>query len=101
MGPLRGVGSLQILANWNSKVPGGGSNESFVAFSDPAVSPDGSVAVFIGEGSQTLGVYVAVTGAEGRHSRLCKVADITDIAPGSGGVSFADFPETPSASGGD
>ncbi len=99
--PLRGGSGLQVLANWNSKVPGGGANETFVAFSDPAVSPEGTATVFIGEGSQTLGVYVAVTGAAGGRSRLCKVADITDVAPGSGGVTFSDFPETPSVSGGD
>jgi len=83
-------GSLSVVANDLSTVPGGTSSERFVSFTDPGVGLDGTV-VFVGRGSETMYAIFKET-----SSGLNIVASNQMEVPGYSGCKFAWFPQVPS-----
>jgi len=83
-------GSLSVVANDLSTVPGGTSSERFVSFTAPGVGLDGTV-VFVGRGSETMYAIFKET-----SSGLNIVASNQMEVPGYSGCKFAWFPEVPS-----
>jgi len=81
---------VKPVANFETAVPFGATNEVFKAFSAPSLGPDGTVA-FVSLGNvSSFGVYaVSPSGV------LRRVADTTTAVPGSN-VNFADFSYSPS-----
>jgi len=83
---------LTVVADANTRVPGGSDSATFVGFSDPAISAD-ATAAFVAESTDgVLGVYAH------RAGRLEEIATTSTEAPGTGGQLFGDFPFVPTVS---
>lgn len=84
---------LTVVADPQTAVPAGAFTTAaqFVAFSNPAISRDGTCA-FVGETSVGLGIFTANPMGQG----LSAVATTATLVPGSSSALFSDFPYVPS-----
>lgn len=84
-------GAITAVASDQTPIPDGNPGESFVAFSDPGVGIDGTVAFVALGNNGSYGIYKVRTdgGAE-------VVANKHREVPGFPGCNFANFPQVPS-----
>lgn len=84
-------GAIAAVASDQSVVPDGNPGESFVAFSDPGVGIDGTVAFVALGDNQSYGIYKVRT-----DGGVEVVANNRMEVPGFPGCNFANFPQVPS-----
>jgi len=87
-GIYRSSSQLEVVADSNTAMPGGGKGETFSAFSSPAIGAEGTVS-FVGLGTNgTMGIFAQANGG--------RLRSVVTTASTMGSMSFGDFPYVPS-----